>query len=79
MTERIDSRAVTLLLLGLCSLIGSGIFFASIPATLSEARAVADANVCPDSARQWPSRPKTAGASRPRTSAAPSPTSSALD
>jgi hypothetical protein len=52
MTERIDRRAVTQLLLGLCSLIGSGIFFASVPATLSEARAVADANVCPDSARR---------------------------
>lgn len=52
MTERMDRRAVTLLLLGLCSLIGSGIFFASVPATLSEARAVADANVCHDSARR---------------------------
>ena len=46
MTGQNTGRAVTLLLLALCALIGSAVLFASVPATVAESRAIAGAPVC---------------------------------
>ena len=51
MTGQITGRAVTVLLLALCSLIGSGVLFSSVPATVARSRAIAGARVCPEPVR----------------------------